>query len=57
MRLADDKSDKFWRIETLGSDFVINWERRVTSGRYELKACQDGGQLSEASRRTYPRED
>ena len=25
MRLADDKSDKFWRIETLGPDFMINW--------------------------------
>jgi len=41
MRLADDKSDKFWRIETLGPDFVINWGKTGTSGRYELKACQD----------------
>ena len=41
MRLADDKSDKFWRIETLGSDFMINWGKTGTSGRYGLREFPD----------------
>jgi molybdate metabolism regulator len=41
MRLADDKSDKFWRIETLGPDFMINWGKTGTSGRYGLREFPD----------------
>ncbi len=36
LRYTDDKSDKFWRIETLGVEFVTNWGKVGASGRYQI---------------------
>ncbi len=38
LRYTDPKSDKFWRIETHGSQFVVNYGKYGTNGRYEIKA-------------------
>ena len=37
LRYTDSKSDKFWRIETKGSQFVVNYGKYGTNGRYEIK--------------------
>lgn len=37
LHYADEKSDKFWRVETSDCELVINWGRTGTSGRYEIK--------------------
>ena len=37
LRYTDEKSDKFWRIETAGCELVINWGKTGTTGRYEIK--------------------
>ena len=37
LRYTDPKSDKFWRIETQGSQFVVNYGKYGTNGRYEIK--------------------
>ena len=37
LRYTDSKSDKFWRIETQGSQFVVNYGKYGTNGRYEIK--------------------
>lgn len=37
LRYADEKSDKFWRIETADCALVTNWGKTGTSGRYEMK--------------------
>lgn len=37
LHFVDAKSDKFWWIETQGSDFVVNFGKTGTSGRYQIK--------------------
>lgn len=37
LQYKNEKSDKFWRIETDGCDFVTNWGKTGTHGRYEIK--------------------
>lgn len=37
LRYQDEKSDKFWRVETAGCEMMTNWGRTGTSGRYEIK--------------------
>ena len=37
LRYTDAKSDKFWRVETLGCAFVTNWGKAGTNGKYALK--------------------
>lgn len=37
LRFQDEKSDKFWRIETDGCKMVTNWGKTGTAGRYEMK--------------------
>lgn len=37
LHYIDEKSDKFWRIETDGCALVLNWGRTGTTGRYEIK--------------------
>lgn len=37
LRYADEKSDKFWRVETSGCQLVIHWGKTGTTGRYEIK--------------------
>ena len=37
LRYTDEKSDKFWRIETAVCELVINWGKTGTTGRYEIK--------------------
>lgn len=37
LRYTDAKSDKFWRIETLANQFVVNYGKYGTNGRYEIK--------------------
>ncbi len=32
----DDKSNKFWRVETDGSYMVTNWGKNGTNGRWQL---------------------
>lgn len=35
--LPDSQTGRFWRIETLESELMLNWGRVGSSGRYELK--------------------
>ena len=37
LHYTDEKSDKFWRIETGGCALVVNRGRTGTAGRYEIK--------------------
>ena len=37
LRYTDPKSDKFWCIETLANQFVVNYGKYGTNGRYEIK--------------------
>lgn len=37
LHYIDEKSGKFWRIETDGCALVLNWGRTGTTGRYEIK--------------------
>lgn len=37
LRYQDEKSDKFWRLETSGRALVINWGKTGANGRYEIK--------------------
>ena len=37
LRYTDAKSDKFWHIETLANQFVVNYGKYGTNGRYEIK--------------------
>lgn len=37
LRYMNEKSDKFWRIETAGCELVINWGKTGATGRYEIK--------------------
>lgn len=37
LHFVDAKSDKFWWIETLESEFVVNFGKTGTSGRYQIK--------------------
>ncbi len=38
LQLIDDKSNKFWRIETLECDMWTNWGKIGTNGRSEMKS-------------------
>ena len=37
LRYIDEKSDKFWRVETLDSAMVTNWGKTGVNGKYALK--------------------
>ncbi len=37
LRYYDEKSDKFWRIETYESDLLSNWGKYGTVGRYQIQ--------------------
>lgn len=37
LRFADDKSDRFWWVESQNNEFVLNWGKMGTSGRYQIK--------------------
>lgn len=37
LRFKDDKFDKFWWIEYDGTDFVVNYGKAGTFGKYQLK--------------------
>ena len=37
LRYIDEKSDKFWRVETLDTALVTNWGKAGTNGKYALK--------------------
>lgn len=37
LRYQDEKSDKFWRVETSGCEKMTNWGKAGTSGRYGIK--------------------
>nr|WP_314229604.1 WGR domain-containing protein [uncultured Kingella sp.] len=56
LRYTDLKSDKFWRIETQGSQFVVNYGKYGTNGRYEIKefdspeACEKQAQKLAAAK-------
>ncbi len=56
LRYTDPKSDKFWRIETQGSQFVVNYGKYGTNGRYEIKefdspeACEKQAQKLAAAK-------
>ncbi len=39
LRFVDAKSDKFWWIESLKNEFVVNYGKIGTSGRYQIKEC------------------
>lgn len=36
MQLQDSRADKFWRIETMGVDLMVNWGKKGSSGHYEM---------------------
>lgn len=36
-RFIDDKSDKFWAVETLGSDLVVRYGKTGTIGKFQIK--------------------
>ena len=42
LRYMNEKSDKFWRIETQGCELVINWGKTGTTGRYGIKEFDTG---------------
>ncbi len=37
LRYTDEKSDKFWRVETLDCAMVTNWGKTGVNGKYALK--------------------
>ncbi len=37
LRLTDEKSDKFWRVETADCAMSVNYGKTGTTGRYEIK--------------------
>ena len=37
LRFVDEKSDKFWRVETARCEMVVNYGKMGTTGRYEIK--------------------
>ncbi len=37
LRFVDEKSDKFWRIETADCEMLVNYGKTGTTGRYEVK--------------------
>ncbi len=40
-RFIDDKSDKFWAVETLDSDLVVRYGKTGTIGKYQIKEFGD----------------
>ena len=56
LRYTDPKSDKFWCIETLANQFVVNYGKYGTNGRYEIKefdspeACEKQAQKLAAAK-------
>ncbi|MGH1342070.1 MAG: WGR domain-containing protein [Nannocystales bacterium] len=48
LELVDDKSSKFWRAKTEGSDLIVNYGRIGTDGQTKTKSFGDaGGALAE----------
>jgi predicted DNA-binding WGR domain protein len=43
LELVDDKSSKFWRAKTEGSDLVVNYGRIGTGGQTKTKSFGDAG--------------
>lgn len=42
LELVDDKSSKFWRGKTEGSDLIVNYGRIGTTGQTKTKSFSDG---------------
>ncbi|MBD9574141.1 WGR domain-containing protein [Pseudomonas sp. PDM23] len=38
LKFTEEKADKFWRVETLGSELLVNYGKSGTSGRNQIKA-------------------
>ena len=36
LHYKDEKSDKFWRVETSGCMMLVNWGRTGTNGRWQM---------------------
>ena len=49
LHYTDEKSDKFWQIETGGCALVVNWGRTGTAEQFKNTGSPD---LSRTSRRT-----
>lgn len=43
LELVDDKSSKFWRAKTEGSDLIVNYGRIGTDGQTKTKSFGDAG--------------
>ena len=52
LRYTDAKSDKFWHIETLANQFVVNYGKYGTNGRYEIKEFDSPPRMRKTSRQT-----
>ncbi|WP_369762085.1 WGR domain-containing protein, partial [Fusobacterium sp. oral taxon 370] len=37
LRFKDEKSDKFWFIETLDCELMVNYGKIGATGKYEIK--------------------
>lgn len=40
MRQTGPQSDRFWRVETMGKDLMVNWGKVGTAGRYEVQTFE-----------------
>lgn len=38
LKFTEEKADKFWRVETLGSELLVNYGKSGTNGRNQIKA-------------------
>ncbi|MBD9632520.1 WGR domain-containing protein [Pseudomonas sp. PDM19] len=38
LKFTEEKADKFWRVETLGSELLLNYGKSGTNGRNQIKA-------------------
>ena len=58
MQLQDSRADKFWRIETMGVDLMVNWGKKGSSGHYEMyRFPSEDHCLKEAAKLSQDRED
>ena len=53
LRYTDPKSDKFWRIETLANQFVVNYGKYGTNGRMRKTSAK--ARRRQAEKRLRPR--
>lgn len=53
LRYQAGDTDKFWRIETLDTDLMINWGKTGSSGRYEMYRYPSSLRCAEEAERLY----